>query len=160
MSANRLSVRLIGALPATEDLDRLLDVTHTRASRRGTVVSRRVNWIAEEDVWSLDLIARDQWSDGLPEESALSNATATIQRMTPGLLALEHAVVRTELYISTIREEDSGGFLLSSELIHAAATANLTLVVSVLVLLSEEFDEDEISFYGTRTSGEDVDPSE
>ncbi|MGH2486112.1 MAG: hypothetical protein ACRDHE_08885 [Ktedonobacterales bacterium] len=107
----------------------------------------------------LDLISRDQWSDGLPEESALSAAISTIQRITPGLLALDRAVIRAELYISTIREEDSGGFLLTNELIVAAAAAKLSQVVSVLVLLSEEFDEDEISLYGTRNTGEDGEPT-
>lgn len=158
MSRNRMSVRLIGDLPPTEELTYVLGVRPTKYSHRGTIVSRRLKWIQEQDVWILDLIDRDHWSDGMPEESMLSTAIATVQSITPGLLALDRTNIRADLYISTIRQEDSGGFLLPTELVHVAAEAKLTLTVSVLVMLSEEFDEDEIGSYGARGTEDDFDP--
>ncbi|MCU0549572.1 MAG: hypothetical protein MUC48_09520 [Leptolyngbya sp. Prado105] len=42
------------------------------------------------------------------------------------------------MYISTIREEDQGGFSLPTELVIAAAKAQLSIEISILVMLDDD----------------------
>jgi hypothetical protein len=97
--------------------------------------------VQEADVWSLVLIQREEWTGRLPEEAALTRTSATLRRMGPALASLDRARCRTELYLSSIREEEQGGFTLPTELIEGACMARLELAVSILVMLSES-DED------------------
>ena len=75
----------------------------------------------------------------LAEEQVLLAGVATrLTRMAPTLCALDRSLCTTELYISTVRQEQQGGFGLPAELVAAAAAAGLELSISILVLLPED----------------------
>jgi len=82
--------------------------------------------------------AGDDTAIVLAEDHALLATATTLQRLAPLLAGLDRSRCTAELYVSTIREEDQGGFELPAELVAAAAAAALSIGVSILVLLPEE----------------------
>jgi hypothetical protein len=142
MSKIDLSLRISGELPPLDDLIRLLGVTPTYIARRGEPIGKRR--IQPTDVWILDLTHLDRDSTEDEIASQILQAAATVQQIAPALAALDRTCCRPELYISTIREEDQGGFSLPGEIVTAAAAANLSSIeVSILVML-DDYEEPEI----------------
>jgi hypothetical protein len=137
MSRNKLWLRLRGDLPPSEELTQILDTTPTTDRRRGSPI-RGTGEAQRADVWSVELIRRDHWSRNRPDDDALAQAVMKLQRMAPGLTSLDRERCQAELYLSSIREEEQGGFAVPAELVAAAALANLPLSVSILVLLSTD----------------------
>ena len=138
-----MSLRLGGNLPDSEELTRTLGFTPTLVRRRGEPVSKKR--VQPVDIWILDLAKFD--SDSTKDE--INNQmlqTATILRqMSPALAALDCATrtlrerthCNTDLYISTIREEEQGGLSLPIEIVSAAAAARLSIQISILVMLDD-----------------------
>ena len=135
-----MSLRLSGELPSSEEVTRLLGIAPTFQRRKGEPIppGRRQQ---PADVWSLDLIERSEWEDGLPLSEATAHAAEVLRLITPGLAQLDRDAVKAELWISTIREEVMGGFGIPVEIVAAAGAAQLEISVSVLILLGDD-DED------------------
>jgi hypothetical protein len=70
------------------------------------------------------------------EHAQLADVAVIVQRLAPNLAALDRPQVSAELYISKVREEDTGGFGLPAELIAAAAMAHLSIGISIGVAWS------------------------
>ena len=137
MSEISLSLRLFGELPPTNDLSALMGTNPSIAIRRGEPVSsRRTQPI---DVWILDLFETE---DSIPEsvQVQMLQAATKLQRIAPILASLERTTYQADLYLSTIRWEDQGGFALPMELITAAADAKLAIEVSITVVLDDPKD--------------------
>ena len=145
MSKIELSLRLHGKLPPTEELNSLLGVVPTIAFRQGQIVGKRR--IQPTDVWCLSLAEIE--CSGTENEidqmkKQMQQAVAGLQQVAPALAALDRSACKVELYISTIRQEDRGGFSLPGGIIAAAAAANLSSIeVSILVML-DDYEEPEI----------------
>lgn len=103
-----MGLRLSGDLPPTEEITRLLGIAPTDQARKGEPIHRG-RQRQPTDVWSLELIHRNEWEDGPPLLGATARAAETLRRLTPGLIQLDRSAVTTELWISTIREEAMGG---------------------------------------------------
>lgn len=86
------------------------------------------------DLWLLNLA---EIQDGERLEHRLQEAAMQLKQLAPAIAMLDRSNCRAELYISTIREEDQGGFSLPSELVAAAAAAQLSIEVSILVMLDD-----------------------
>jgi hypothetical protein len=141
-SRTNMALRLSGDLPPTEDVTRLLGVAPTDQGRKGEPIHRgRQQQLV--DVWSLELIHRSEWEDGLPLPEASARAADTLQRITPGLVQLDRSIVKAELWISTIREEAMGGFGVPAEVVGAAGAAQLEVSVSVLILLEDDKEDED-----------------
>ena len=140
MSRNQLSLRLRGDLPASEEVTALLGVSPDAARRRGSRV-RGSETLQVADVWVVTLIERSEWTDESPLAAATERAVEILRRAAPGLARLDTSRCQTELYLSTIRDEEMGGFSLPAEIVAAAGACNLTLAVSVLVMWSDDDEE-------------------
>lgn len=132
MSTVEISLRLSGTLPSSEHLTELLGVQPTRSLRQGDRVSKRR--VQPVDLWQLDL-AIVQNRELLNQQ--LQEAAVQLKQIAPAIAKLDRSTCRAELYISTIREEDQGGFALPVELISAAADAQLSIELSILVMLDD-----------------------
>ncbi len=132
-----MTLRLSGDLPPTEEVTRLLGVAPTMQRRKGEPIHRGRRK-QPTDMWSLELIHRSEWENGLPLPEAATRAADTLRHLTQGLAQLDRQVVNAELWISTIREEAMGGFGIPVEIVAAAGTAQLEISVSVLILLEDD----------------------
>lgn len=133
MSTIEVSLRLSGMLLPSEHLTELFGVQPTRSLRQGDRVSKRR--VQPVDLWQLDLASAHN-SESLDQQ--LQKAAIQIKQLAPGIEKLDRSTCRAELYISTIREEDQGGFALPTELITAAAAAQLSIEFSILVMLDND----------------------
>ena len=142
MSQIKLSIRLRGELPSSDELTRTIGVTPTETRRCGDVVGRRR--IQPTDVWILELAQFD--SDNTSDQilNQIMQATTTLQQIAPALvtLALDQTSCNAELYTSIIQEEDQGGFTLPRELLAVTADAKLSIEFSILVML-DDYEEPE-----------------
>jgi hypothetical protein len=139
MSEISVSLRLVGDLPPSEELTRLLGTQPTTDRRRGQLIHPRTRRIQPIDVWSLDLTG---WQRGHLYTAVLPQAATTLQQMAPALAALDRTGSRAQLYISAIRDEESGGFDLPAELIAAAGAAGLEMAVSILCDVEDDDEDD------------------
>ena len=144
MSTIKLCLRLHGELPPAEELNSLLGVVPTCNFRQGQIIGKRR--IQPTDVWILNLteIKCSGTENEINEmKKQMQQAAVTLQQLAPALAALDRSTCKVELYISTIREEDQGGFSLPVEIIAAAAAVNLSSIeVSILVML-DDYEEPE-----------------
>jgi hypothetical protein len=131
MSRNKLWLRLVGDLPPSEELTRHLGLVPTTNRRQGMPTG--LDEPQKVDVWSVELIERDRWTRSCPDERALAEALGTLRRVAPLLASLDRTGWSAELYLSTIRDEEQGGFYLPRELVDLAAKADLAISVSILV---------------------------
>lgn len=146
MSSVEISLRIFGELPPLHELTQRLAVEPTTFLRRGEFVSKRR--IQPVDMWSLDLLryeSNNYESDDSEIDQKWIDVASAIRRLSPAIAKLDRTQCKTDLYISTIREEDQGGVSLPSELISAAAAANLSIEVSILVMLDDYDDDEEIT---------------
>jgi hypothetical protein len=86
------------------------------------------------DVWSLERIERRAWTETRPDPDGLSDAVESLRRIGPALASLDRKSCRVQLYLSSIRDEEQGGFDIPAELIAAAGAAGAELIVSILVM--------------------------
>ncbi|MBD1841954.1 DUF4279 domain-containing protein [Cyanobacteria bacterium FACHB-63] len=110
----------------------MVRIEPTRTLRRGDRVSKRR--VQPIDLWLLNLA---EIRDGELLDHGLQEAAMQLKQLAPAIATLDRSNCRAELYISTIREEDQGGFSLPAELIAAAADAGLSIEVSILVMLDD-----------------------
>lgn len=108
-------------LGASPDVDR----------RRGMRLGRGDDaGVQRVDVWGLYLA---RWEGDAPEEQSMTQAAAKLEAMAPALAALDRARCKAELYVSTIRDEESGGFSLPARLAAAVGASKLEISISILV---------------------------
>jgi hypothetical protein len=151
MSTVEISLRLSGTLPPLEQLTQALGVAPTQSLRRGEQVSKRR--VQPVDLWRLDLVKFDSDCSSSEIDQQLKKSAALLQRLAPQISKLDRDRAQADLYISTIREEDQGGFTLPSELVVAAAAAHLSIQFSILVMLEDEiYTESKTSTYSSIVS--------
>lgn len=137
MSTLEISLRLIGDLPPSEELARTLDVEPTQFLQKGQPVSKRR--IQPTDVWCLDLAKFDSNSHPIEMQADLRKSAQRLEDLAKAITSItQTSQCKAALYISTIREEDQGGFSLPLELVAAAAAAGLSIEVSMLVMLDDD----------------------
>ena len=146
MSTSKISLRLSGNLPPTEELTHTLGITPTKIIDRGERVSK--NRVQPVDIWSLELAKFDNNSTKQEIDKQIFEAAVVLQQMAPAIASLDRTKCNTDLYISTIREEDQGGLSLPAELVAAAAAARLSIQMSILVML-DNYEEPEAAFINT-----------
>lgn len=142
MNDTKLLVRLIGELPPSEYISKLLGEKPNAERRRG-MPSRIRGLVLENDVWTVTLIERDEWTEPAPEQAALDQAIDRLRRMAPALASLDRRGFKTELYVSTLQDEDQGRFEIPAAIIALAGQARLDLVVSILNIGASDDDEDD-----------------
>ncbi|NMG10101.1 DUF4279 domain-containing protein [Brasilonema sp. UFV-L1] len=140
MSTSTISLRLSGNLPPSDELTKTLGITPTTILHRGERVSK--NRVQPVDIWSLELAKCDDNSTEQEINKQILEAAVVLQQMAPAIASLDRNKCNTDLYISTIREEDQGGLSLPAELIAAAAAAKLSIQISILVML-DDYEEPE-----------------
>jgi hypothetical protein len=135
MSSNTLGLRLIGDLPPSNALISMLGVSPTSEGRKGMPLRGKNRGAYVSDVWVVDLIS-EGWETSQLSLAQVAQVTEALHAMAPGLTALDRSRCKAELYISTIREDEQGGFELPQALVEAAGFAGLAIVVSILVVLA------------------------
>jgi len=112
----------------------------TEVLRRGERVSKKR--VQPVDMWRFELAKFE--SDSTKEEidNQMQYAVVTLMKMASALERLDRTNCNADLYISTIREEDQGGFSLPAELVAAAASGKLSIETSILVML-DDYEEPE-----------------
>lgn len=135
MSTIQMSLRLGGSLPPQEKLTQILGFIPTKVRRRGERISSKR--IQPVDIWILDLAKFDTDSTPQERDKHMLQSAVTIQQMAPSLAALDRTKCNTDLYVSTVREEDQGGLSFPPELVAAAAAAKLSIQISILVMLDD-----------------------
>lgn len=142
MSVSKISLRLSGNLPPSDELTKTLGFTPTKALRRGERISQKR--VQPVDIWSLELAEIDTENPKEESDKNIQQVGIILQQIAPALAALDRTNCKADLYISTIREEQQGGLSLSSEVVNAAAAANLSIQISILVMLDdyEEVEEE------------------
>ena len=135
MSTSKISLRLSGNLPPADELTHNLGITPTKVLRRGDSLSKKR--VQPVDIWSLELAKFDSESPKQEIDNQMQQAAIILQQMAPVLATLDRTNCNTDLYISTIREEDQGGLSLPPELVAATAASGLSIQISILVMLDD-----------------------
>lgn len=130
-----MSLRLGGSLPPQEKLTQILGFIPTKVRRQGERISSK--GIQPVDIWILDLAKFDTDSTPQERDKHMLQSAVIIQQMAPSLAALDRTKCNTDLYVSTVREEDQGGLSFPPELVAAAAAAKLSIQISILVMLDD-----------------------
>ncbi len=145
MSVSKISLRLSGNLPPSDELTKTLGFTPTKALRRGERISQKR--VQPVDIWSLELAEIDTENTKEESDKKIQQVGIILQKMAPALAALDRTNCKADLYISTIREEQQGGLSLPSEVVNAATAANLSIKISILAMLDdyEEVEESKLS---------------
>jgi hypothetical protein len=138
MSKIFVSVKLRGTLPPDDEIARLVGMPATKVFRKGDVLNLKIKKTQQEDLWILDLVPQlDNYES--TESEILEQflvAAKTLLEIAPNICQMSCDKFTTELYISTLREEEQGGFTLPVQLIYAAALAKLPIRTSILVMSS------------------------
>lgn len=142
MNESQLSIRLIGELPPSADLENLLGESPDIDRRRGMPPLYRSGRAQEVDVWAVTLIDRSEWNQSSLDKSALDRAIDRLRRMAPSLASLSRQGFRAQWYVSTIQDQDQGGFELPAEVIALAGEAHLEMFVSILDVGGDDDDDD------------------
>ncbi len=144
MSEIKVYLRIRGDLPQEEEWTSSLKGIPFQVKRRGQQVGRARSQAV--DVLLLKLASWESFGDPAEQDRAIQEqllpAVTLIEQLTPMLVALDRSRCIAELSISTIRQEDQGGFELPAELVAAAGAARLSLGVSILVML-DKYDPDD-----------------
>lgn len=143
MSTLQMSLRLGGNLPSPQELAETLGMQPTEFRRRGDRISKKR--VQPVDVWILELAKFDTDSTQEERDNQMLNAATTLQEISSSLARLDRTNCNTDLYITTIREEDQGGLSLPPELVKAAADSGLSIQISILVMLDDYAEEEKES---------------
>lgn len=130
MSKNQLSFRLLGKLPPLDDVTALLGVTPTYARKQGEPTGRG-DRLQPVDVWIHDFT--DWWNGDDIAEATVRQIAEMLTRFTPALATLDRSRCSAQLWLSTAREHQQGGFSVPPEIIRAAGAAGLGFEISILV---------------------------
>lgn len=155
MSKVSVSIRLGGGIGDLEAVARVADGFSDHISyqllHKGALRGRRVQPA------NLLLIPLADWERGgstsdmtdderdallANERAQLAAAAGVVARLAPALAALDGSRTSAELWVSTIREEDMGGFGLPADLVEAVAAAGLPISLSIMVLEWPDDDAD------------------
>lgn len=140
MSRYRVWLRVGGDVSVLEHVAHTLTDLPRQLLRKGDRYGNRVQPV---DLHSIELAAwerggvqclEDEESILAEERRQLAAAAAGVWQIGRILNRVDRNQVHAELYVSTIRAEDEGGFELPSDLIAAAAAAGLSIGISILVL--------------------------
>jgi hypothetical protein len=135
MSKITITLRVWGNLPPSEKLTHNLGILPTEVLRRGERVSKKR--VQPVDMWRLELANFETDTTTEEIDNQMQRATVTLNKMAPALRMLDRANCNADLYISTIREEDQGGFSIPAELVAAAASGKLSIETSILIMLDD-----------------------
>ncbi|MBC7970771.1 MAG: hypothetical protein H7Z11_11720 [Verrucomicrobia bacterium] len=132
MSTVDIALRLSGHLPPSQELNYCLGLSPTWTARKGEqIAKRRVQPI---DVWLLNLVKYESDRPEMVINQYWLQVSALITKLAPALASLDRTQCKADLFVSTIVNEDQGGLSLPPGLISAAAAANLSLQLSILVM--------------------------
>jgi hypothetical protein len=155
MSKVRVSIRLGGDIGDLEALARVADglsdripykLLHKGELRGRSVQPANVLSIPLAD-WERGGSTSDMTDDERDalranERAQLAAAAGVVARLAPALAAIDSSRTTAELWVSTIREEDMGGFGLPADLVAAVAAAGMPISLSILVLEWPDDDAD------------------
>lgn len=144
MSEFNVSLRLTGELGPLEEVAAALAHVPLELRRqgeiyrRGRVQPRNVLMLRMAD-WARGGDFEDDPETGLViDDEKLAQTAETIRAITPALASVDRSRCKAELWISTIRYEEQGGFELPSSLIATAAAAELSIAISIMVGLEDD----------------------
>ncbi len=153
MSRVRVSIRLGGDVRDLEAVAQVADGFPDRipyrllrqGELRGHAVQPANVLIIPLAAWERGAISSDDDRDAIlaDERAQLAAAADVVARLAPALAALARSRTTAELWVSTIREEYMGGFGLPVDLVAAAASAGLSISLSILVDWPEDDDGDD-----------------
>jgi hypothetical protein len=142
-----VSLRVVGDLEQLEYAANAMDGLPFKLLREGVTYGRQLR-PQPRNVLALDL---GKWERNWPadprdeppliedEQRRFLKIAEVIARLVPTLARLDRTKCWADLYISTIRHEDWGGFDMPAELVTAAGAAGLAMSLSIAVLLDERF---------------------
>ena len=133
MGKIKLSLRLAGSLPPSEDLKQMLGTLPTLERRCGEAISPRR--IQPFDIWILNLTEFEGDDEIQAIEQAMQTAAQILQPMAPSLAELNRDRCSADLYITTVQESEQVQLFLSAELVVAAAAAGLAVQFSAFALM-------------------------
>lgn len=153
MSRFFISLRITGEIEPLEKVAQAMEGLPFEFRRRGEMYPdrkrpQRINilwlYLARWKRRGIPLGAdADTRQEIMREENAqFAAATATLQRLVPVLAGLDRTRCEPEIYVSTIREEDNGGFGFPAEFVSAAGAAGLPIGISILVMLEDDDSDD------------------
>jgi len=145
MGKVKLSLRLAGSLPSSEDLKQILGTLPMLERRCGEAISPER--VQPFDLWMLNLAEFDGDDEIQVIEQAMQTAAQILRPMALSLAGLDRDRCSADLYITTVQEEEQVRLFLSTELVAAAAAARLAVQFSAFALLdaSEEPEMDTIT---------------
>jgi hypothetical protein len=139
-----VSLRMIGELAVLEHAAQSMDDLPVQVFRKGEMRHKRIQpanvLSAELAVWERGgTYPLDDRDAILAEERAhLTRVAGVVERLAPMLAGLDRSKCEAELYISTIRYEEMGGFGLPANLVAAAGKAALSIGISILIGLDDD----------------------
>jgi hypothetical protein len=153
MSRFFISLRITGEIEPLEKVAQAMEGLPFEFRRRGEMYSRRkrpqpINiLLLDLAKWKRRGIFLEEYEETSQEVKREENAqfaaaTATLQRLVPVLAGLDRRRCEPEIYVSTIREEDNGGFGFPAEFVSAAGAAGLPIGISILVMLEDDDSDD------------------
>jgi hypothetical protein len=152
---HEVSLRLVGDLGVLEQVASAMEGLPFQLRRKGELYPQR----RRPQRANVLLLGLAEWerggvSDGddrdailADERAQLAAAAVIVDRLAPMLAAIDRSRAFAELWISTVREEDQGGFGLPAKLVSAAGKAGLEISLSIGVCLPND-DEDETTETG------------
>jgi hypothetical protein len=136
MSCITLSIRLRGELPSIFEVDQFIGISPTFSRKKGDLLSEKTKRRQPIDVWVLDLTPKinfDSTDDEIKEQ--FSFAEDLLRQIAPNIAMFDRDKVLADLFISCTVDKCQEGFILSQQLIEAAAIAKLEINVSILTIL-------------------------
>jgi hypothetical protein len=142
MSHFDLSLRLVGEIDELERAAAAMSDLSYELYRKGQVYPHRVR----PQPVNVLLLELGKWEHGLTTYvdarqdpamtqrfQSIQGATHLLRQLAPVLAALDPQRCRKEVYLFTLRTEDTGGLELPADFIAAAASANLELALSISI---------------------------
>lgn len=131
------------------DVDHLDEVAGIFDGLSPKVIAKGTTHLRQHMLQDVIVVRLGEWSAASLEEhdeaerKYLLPTAALIHRLAPRLKAIDRSRCEVELYLSTTREEETGGFGLPAELVAAAAEAGLSINVSIMVIFAIDSGDDD-----------------
>jgi hypothetical protein len=143
----RFSLRMIGP---SQELRALLEIISEMSIQYTIRKSeyRGRNAHQEEDTevlvinlsdWNNQPIDAGGHNSAIPQsqEFSMSDIIDKMKGLTPAMSMMSARNMRKSFYISTIRKEEQGGFVIPPELVYLCSAYGLSIEISILVLLDD-----------------------
>src|SRR5690242_9474966 len=134
-----LSLRIHGDLPPTEELIAALGVQPTNVIRNGERRTLRSGENGREQLARLVqptdmfLVELGEWDGDERTEEMLLQIAPRVAELAPRLRQLRGPQCHVDLYMSAFRDTDQGGLVLPAEFVAAAASAGISIHISIPV---------------------------